>query len=185
MQQEPQFLSFKGLKQYSPDSGWADVDALLRSTPGAIRPKTKPQPEQATLANLPPPMPADALPPRDVPTLTDTPDTDQRRPTVGFDPLIQELFEQLQSPPGDELTQTWRTISAEVNLLTQRMAMRRELQERLARLDHEMADLRQDILAHLRQVQHAADQHVSAARLRAEVSALAKSKLATKLNGGL
>jgi len=120
-----------------------------------------------------------------VPTLTDTPDIDQRRPTVGFDPLIQELFEQLQSPPGDELTQTWRTISAEVNLLTQRMAMRRELQERLARLDHEMADLRQDILAHLRQVQHAADQHVSAARLRAEVSALAKSKLATKLNGGL
>ncbi len=185
MQQEPQFLSFKGLKQYRPDSGWADVDAMLRSTPGAIQPKTQAQPQQAPVANPSSSMPADALPPQDVPTLTDTPEADQRHSNEGFDPLIQELFEQLQSPPGDELIQTWRTISAEVNLLTQRMVMRRELQERLARLDHEMADLRQDILAHLRQVQHAADQHVSAARLRAEVSALAKSKLATKLNGGL
>jgi len=28
---EPQFLSFKGLKQYTPEDGWAEVNAMLNS----------------------------------------------------------------------------------------------------------------------------------------------------------
>ena len=98
-----------------------------------------------------------------------------------FDPLIHELFEQLRVPPSDELTQTWRTIAAEVNLLTERMALQRELQERLQKLDHELVNLRSTILSHLTEVQHAADQQLSSARLRAEVSALAQTKLSAKL----
>jgi hypothetical protein len=98
-----------------------------------------------------------------------------------FDPLIHELFEQLRVPPSDELTQTWRTIAAEVNLLTQRMALQRELKERLQKLDQDLVDLRGTILSHLADVQLAADQQLSAARLRAEVSALAETKLAAKL----
>jgi hypothetical protein len=99
-----------------------------------------------------------------------------------FDPLIHELFEQLRVAPSDELTQTWRTIAAEVNLLTQRMALQRELQERLQKLDQDLLALRATILQHLSEVQEAADQQLSSARLRAEVSALAQSKLAAKLN---
>jgi hypothetical protein len=99
-----------------------------------------------------------------------------------FDPLINELFEQLRVAPSDELTQTWRTIAAEVNLLTQRMALQRELQERLHKLDQDLIDLRGNILSHLSEVQQAADQQLSSARLRAEVSALAQTKLAAKLN---
>jgi hypothetical protein len=124
------------------------------------------------------------VPPDNVPTLTETPEPEpapQTHASPLFDPLIQELFEQLRVPPSDELTQTWRTIAAEVNLLTQRMALQRELQERLHKLDQDLADLRGTILTHLNDVQQAADQQLTSARLRAEVSALAQTKLAAKL----
>ncbi|BDU52257.1 hypothetical protein [Limnohabitans sp. INBF002] len=156
MSSEPQFLSFKGLKQYSPEEGWGQVNAILQS-------HTQP-----------------AAVPENVPTLTETPDARENTSPI-FDPLIHELFEQLRVAPSDELTQTWRTIAAEVNLLTQRMALQRELQERLHKLDQDLLDLRGTILSHLSDVQHAADQQLSSARLRAEVSALAQSKLAAKL----
>lgn len=174
MSQEPQFLSFKGLKQYTPDGGWDDVNSLLQQQ---MEPSFHAPPKAA-------PKAAPSAPPADIPTLTETPDLHEDRTAV-FDPLISELFEQLKVAPSDDLTQTWRTIAAEVNLLTQRMALRRDLQDRIAQLDKDMGELRQTILMHLRDVQHAADQQLTSARLRAEVSALAKSKLAARLNGEL
>ena len=95
---------------------------------------------------------------------------------------MQSLFEQLRATPNDQLTQTWRTIAAEVNLLTQRMALQRELQERLQRIDQDLVDLRSTILQHLQEVEQAATQQLRNARHRADVSALAQSKLAAKLN---
>ena len=171
MSTEPQFLSFKGLKQYTPEDGWGQVNAILQS-----------HTQQASAPAQPsyPPQPQHAAVPENVPTLTETPEASDNASPL-FDPLIHELFEQLRIPPSDELTQTWRTIAAEVNLLTQRMALQRELQERLQKLDQDLLDLRGTILSHLADVQHAADQQLSSARLRAEVSALAQSKLAAKL----
>jgi hypothetical protein len=113
--------------------------------------------------------------------LTDVPDPNENLSSPLFDPLMSELFEQLRVAPTDELTQTWRTIAAEVNLLTQRMALQRELQERLHKLDQDLTDLRGTIMERLNDVQHAADQQLAAARQRVQVSALAQSKLAAKL----
>lgn len=173
MNSEPQFLSFKGLKQYTPEDGWGQVNQILQS-------HTQPAPSpQATHT---PQAPRPHAVPDNVPTLTETPDEPALHASPMFDPLIHELFEQLRVPPSDELTQTWRTIAAEVNLLTQRMALQRELKERLQKLDQDLIDLRGTILSHLADVQHAADQQLSSARLRAEVSALAQTKLAAKLN---
>ena len=175
MSSEPQFLSFKGLKQYTPEEGWGQVNAILQShtQPQAPAPMQAPQHEM--------PQYFSAVP-DNVPTLTEMPEaSEQAAESPMFDPLIHELFEQLRVPPSDELTQTWRTIAAEVNLLTQRMALQRELQERLLKLDQDLLDLRGTILSHLSDVQQAADQQLSSARLRAEVSALAQSKLAAKL----
>ena len=195
MSNEPQFLSFKGLKQYTPEDGWAQVNAMLEPhMQGATRQPTAStrSPEQTT-----PPSYAHASPSvrhampdisLDLPTLTETaepaeqPDGREREGSPMFDPLISELVDQLKVPPNDELTQTWRTIAAEVNLLTQRMALQRELQERLHKLDLDLAELRGTIMEHLRDVQQAADQQLSSARLRAEVSALAQTKLTAKLN---
>ena len=180
MSSEPQFLSFKGLKQYTPEDGWGQVNAILQShaqqaaaQPQHAQPAQVHQPQQHYQAHHP-------AVPDNVPTLTETPDASPEASAV-FDPLINELFEQLRVPPSDDLTQTWRTIAAEVNLLTERMALQRELQERLQKLDQELLNLRGTILSHLSDVQHAADQQLSSARLRAEVSALAQTKLSAKL----
>ncbi len=162
MSSEPQFLSFKGLKQYTPETGWGQVNSILKSHTESLA-TTKP------------------VVPDNVPTLTEMPDAPAGQTPPIFDALIQELFEQLRVPPSDDLTQTWRTIAAEVNLLTERMALQRELQDRLQKLDHELINLRGTILSHLNEVQHAADQQLSSARLRAEVSALAQTKLSAKL----
>jgi hypothetical protein len=185
MNSEPQFLSFKGLKQYTPEDGWGQVNQILQShtqqPPDPVPPTTHRQAH--TQAHTPHPQaPRYQTVPDNVPTLTETPDAPEVNASPMFDPLIHELFEQLRVPPSDELTQTWRTIAAEVNLLTQRMALQRELKERLQKLDQDLIDLRGTILSHLADVQHAADQQLSSARLRAEVSALAQTKLAAKLN---
>ncbi|MEI6717148.1 MAG: hypothetical protein WCL41_01760 [Betaproteobacteria bacterium] len=175
MSTEPQFLSFKGLKQYSPDDGWGQVNALLQSH---ARAAAAPAPSEA------PPAPQYNYAPEKVPTLTETQDPMQAQNTASplFDPLISELFDQLRVAPSDELTQTWRTIAAEVNLLTQRMALQRELQERARKLEIDLVDLRSSIMSHLKDVQNVADQQLTSARLRSEVSALAQTKLAAKLN---
>jgi len=183
MSAEPQFLSFKGLKQYTPEDGWGQVNAILQShtqqTAAAHAQPTQPAaaPAAAPRAAY---QPQQAAVPDNVPTLTETFDQAQDSAAV-FDPLINELFEQLRVPPSDDLTQTWRTIAAEVNLLTERMALQRELKERLQKLDQELVNLRGTILSHLADVQQAADQQLTSARLRAEVSALAQTKLSAKL----
>ncbi len=187
---EPQFLSFKGLKQYTPEDGWAEVNAMLNSRTGApTASASNAAPSQASQAANSPvhhAMPDISLD-LDLPTLTETaeppaPPVKASDKSPMFDPLISELVDQLKVPPTDELTQTWRTIAAEVNLLTQRMALQRELQERLSKLDLELTELRGTIMSHLRDVQQAADQQLTSARLRAEVSALAQTKLTAKLN---
>lgn len=194
MSSEPQFLSFKGLKQYTPEEGWGQVNAILQShAQQAVAPVQPARPPasaaQVTPAQAPPAPAASAqrfeqpqaqAVPDNVPTLTEPADAPMDTTPV-FDPLIDELFEQLRVPPNDDLTQTWRTIAAEVNLLTERMALQRELQERLQKLDQELLNLRGTILSHLSDVQQAADQQLTSARLRAEVSALAQTKLSAKL----
>jgi hypothetical protein len=166
MSAEPQFLSFKGLKQYSPEDGWGQVHNL---TP-AGSPMAK--------ASAPPPSVPD-----NVPTLTDTfVDAPDEIKNSMSDPSMESLFEQLRAAPNDSLTHTWRTVAAEVNLLTQRMALQRELKERLRQLDQDLVNLRSTILLHLREVEQAAEQQLLSARQRADTSALAQSKLAAKLN---
>jgi hypothetical protein len=184
MSNEPQFLSFKGLKQYTPEMGWGQVNEILQTH--TQQPNTASQMHAPSHAPFQPQAPHNGPrhydgAPDNVPTLTETPEDSDHATSPMFDPLIHELFEQLRVPPSDELTQTWRTIAAEVNLLTQRMALQRELRDRLQKLDQDLNDLRGTILSHLADVRHAADQQLTSARLRAEVSALAQTKLAAKL----
>jgi hypothetical protein len=165
MSAETHTLSFKGLQPDTHNPSW--------NAPKTVAPPATPP----TLLKIVP---------ENVPTLTESLDSSlgNAKHQV-FDPLIQELFDQLRVSPTDELTQTWRTIAAEVNLLSQRIALQRELQERLKHLDQDLAELRTNIMTHLQEVQQAADQQLSSARLRAEVSALAQSKLAAKLHDKL
>ncbi|MFM7800586.1 MAG: hypothetical protein ACKO69_00315, partial [Limnohabitans sp.] len=100
---------------------------------------------------------------------------------VLHDPLLGELFEQLNQPPKDELAQSWKLIAQSVNLLSQRMAQQRELREHMNRIEHELDLLRQNILHDLKEIQRASDSQLSMARLRAEVSSLAQARLSSRL----
>lgn len=166
MSAEPQFLSFKGLKQYTPEDGWGQVHNLT--------------PPSAPVAKASAPAPAK---PENVPTLTEALEEApaETNPTL-TDSSMESLLEQLRAAPSDNLSHTWRTVAAEVNLLTQRMALQRELKERLRQLDQDLVNLRITILQRLRDVEQAAEQQLHNARHRAEASALAQSKLAAKLN---
>ena len=159
MSAEPQFLSFKGLKQYTPEDGWGQVHTL--TPPASAAPKAA-----APSASVP----------DNVPTLTDTLETAPNDANHALsDPSMESLLEQLRAAPNDSLTHTWRTVAAEVNLLTQRMALQRELKERLRQLDQDLVNLRSTILLHLREVEQAAEQQLHTARQRADTSALCRA----------
>lgn len=144
---EEKFLAFKGLKQYDPGMGWAQVHNFGNES---IDP-----PEPATI--------------------------DQAPNEVLHDPLLGELFEQLNRPAQDDLAQNWKVIAGSVSLLSQRMNQQRELRKRLSTIDVELDALRNTILKDLQEIQRSADQQLSLARLRAEVSSLAQARLASRL----
>ena len=143
---EEKFLAFKGLKQYDPGMGWAQVHNFNNT-----------QSEEVTQTNA------------------------EASSEVLHDPLLGELFEQLNRPAQDELAQNWKVIAGSLSLLSQRMNQQRELRKRLSTIDVELDTLRQSILKDLQEIQRSADQQLSMARLRAEVSSLAQARLASRL----
>lgn len=144
---EEKFLAFKGLKQYDPGKGWAQVhqfgEAFIEKEETSAIPLASSE--------------------------------------VLHDPLLGELFEQLNRPAQDDLAQNWKVIAGSVSLLSQRMNQQRELRKRLSTIDVELDALRNTILKDLQEIQRSADQQLSMARLRAEVSSLAQARLASRL----
>ena len=144
---EEKFLAFKGLKQYDPGMGWAQVHQFGNAPTDKQETATVPQASSEVL----------------------------------HDPLLGELFEQLNRPAQDDLAQNWKIIAGSVSLLSQRMNQQRELRKRLSTIDVELDALRNTILKDLQEIQRSADQQLSMARLRAEVSSLAQARLASRL----
>ena len=208
---EDKFLAFKGLKQYDPDSGWASVAPADNVPDFSGEQEESFDHDhyehlQGHTYNHDEGFYVDPAFEKDLNDLSmdlsKSHDANQhsRRNTNTYsnlnqrdhkerfqedinlsDPLLSELFEQLHQPPQDELTQNWKIIATSVNILSQRMAQRRDLKERLTKLDQELEILRSNILHDLEDIQKAADQQLSMARLRAEVSTLAQARLASRL----
>jgi hypothetical protein len=167
------FLNFKGLKQYDPGMGWASVHNFSE-------PPTLPQ--------------VAVVPPEELRSHETSQDRELQealeaaRKEAGHssaevlhDPLLGELFDQLNQPPKDELAQQWKLIAHSVNQLSQRMAQQRELRQHLVQIEEELDGLRQTILHDLKEIQRASDHQLSMARLRAEVSSLAQARLSSRL----
>jgi hypothetical protein len=196
---QDQFLAFKGLKQYTPEAGWESLDAhamqsaetLAPSRPSSLGVQTSgPNAHQDFQAS--PRMtqsahqvqqqathPSQRISPQQ-PNHYANPQ--RTSPSSSHDdPLITELFDQLRQPVEDQLSKSWKTIANNVNMLSQRMEQQRQLRAQLKVLEEESQSLRTQILSHLDEVQHTADRQLSVARLRVEVSSLARHKLADKL----
>ena len=181
---QDQFLAFKGLKQYTPEVGWESLDAqgiqaadtLAPSRPSSLGVQTSgphahqdfQTPSRSSQGQRSNPIPSHAS-------------TPAQRSHTGDDPLITELFDQLRQPVEYQLSKRWKTIATQVNLLSQRMEQQRQLRAQLTAIEEESQSLRVQILSHLDEVQHTADKQLSVARLRVEVSSLARHKLADKL----
>jgi len=171
------FLAFKGLKQYTPEVGWESLhnedtshlrgsSALGAQTSGPeAHQDFNPHPHTQNYASA---------------RASSTPNPHPMR-TSGEDPLINELFDQLKHPVDDELSKNWKVIAANVNALSQRMEQLRLLKSELNALESETQALRNQILHQLEDVQHTAERQLSVARLRIEVSSLARHKLSDKL----
>ena len=170
---EEKFLAFKGLKQYDPGLGWASVhnnteqhaDDMQTMSQHSFDEQQSQQQAQSLQAL------AEAV----------REDAQPKPEEVLQDPLLGELFEQLNQPPQDELAHNWKIIATSVNVLSQRMSQQRELRRRLSSIDEELDKLRNTILQDLQEIQRASDQQLSMARLRAEVSSLAQARLSSKL----
>jgi hypothetical protein len=176
---EEKFLAFKGLKQYDPGMGWAQVHNFGGSPSCSSQRHAVEQEEEASNEAFDEPSQA----PQSYSEINQ-----QAAQTIAkassevlHDPLLGELFEQLNRPAQDELAQNWKVIAGSVSLLSQRMNQQRELRKRLSTIDVELDALRQTILKDLQEIQRSADQQLSMARLRAEVSSLAQARLASRL----
>ena len=174
---EEKFLAFKGLKHYDPGMGWAQVHNFEDSP-------QSPLPRHADEQAASP----DAYAPSNYAAQSYSEINQQAAQSIAkassevlHDPLLGELFEQLNRPAQDELAQNWKVIAGSVSLLSQRMNQQRELRKRLSTIDVELDALRQTILKDLQEIQRSADQQLSMARLRAEVSSLAQARLASRL----
>jgi hypothetical protein len=172
---QDKFLAFKGLKQYSPESGW---ESLGSEGQDQLRPQDSDMSLGAQTVGL--------YAHQQVSTGTharmqDAANKIKAPRAQAEDPLINELFDQLRQPVEDELSSSWKLIANNVNLLTQRMDQQRLLKAQLKALEEETQTLRIQILTHLEDVQKTADRQLSVARLRVEVSNMAKSKLSDKL----
>ena len=172
---QDKFLAFKGLKQYSPESGW---ESLGSEGQDQLRPQDSDMSLGAQTVGL--------YAHQQVSTGTharmqDAANKIKAPRAQAEDPLINELFDQLRQPVEDELSSSWKLIANNVNLLTQRMDQQRLLKAQLKALEEETQTLRLQILTHLEDVQKTADRQLSVARLRVEVSNMAKSKLSDKL----
>jgi hypothetical protein len=176
---EEKFLAFKGLKQYDPGMGWAQVHNFAGGPSSPTQRHGVEQEEEASNEAFDEPSHA----PQSYSEINQ-----QAAQTIAkassevlHDPLLGELFEQLNRPAQDELAQNWKVIAGSVSLLSQRMNQQRELRKRLSTIDVELDALRQTILKDLQEIQRSADQQLSMARLRAEVSSLAQARLASRL----
>jgi len=170
---EEKFLAFKGLKQYEPGTGWASVHNFTDPNATDMQTMTQHAFDEQQSQQQTQSLQALAAAARE--------DAQPKPEEVLQDPLLGELFEQLNQPPQDELAHNWKIIATSVNVLSQRMSQQRELRRRLASIDEELDKLRNTILQDLQEIQRASDQQLSMARLRAEVSSLAQARLSSKL----
>ncbi len=168
------FLNFKGLKQYDPGMGWASVHNF--SDPPTLPPLAAVVPPDELLSH-------ETLQDRELHEALEAArkEAGHSSAEVLHDPLLGELFDQLNQSPKDELAQQWKLIAHSVNLLSQRMGQQRELRQHLIDIEEELTSLRQNILHDLKEIQRASDHQLSMARLRAEVSSLAQARLSSRL----
>jgi hypothetical protein len=96
-------------------------------------------------------------------------------------PLLTEILQHLGESAQHTLAHRWHHISDLSNDLSLQMTLQAELQTQLQLVEQRVSGLKQEINALLSEAQDTAEQELTQARMRAEISRLTHNKLSARL----
>ena len=172
---DSQELPKKGVKIYSPDEGWIDrqVDENMKQPklPTTSIESTNESTDQST---------GNAI-------INEENSTNEKKESevLAVGDALEQLFETLNKSTSGlsdpENSPTWKDVAELSRQLEEKLDLRREVLEKLSLLDEDLQETRKTLLKTLKTLGKTENEKLSAATVRASVSAMAIDVLAKKL----
>ena len=172
---DSQELPKKGVKIYSPDEGWidrqVDEDTKQPKLPTASIESTNESPDQSTGNTI----------------INDDNATNEKKGSevLAIGDALEQLFDTLNKSTNGisnpENGPTWKDVAELSRQLEEKLDLRREVLEKLSLLDEDLQETRKTLLKTLKTLGKTENEKLSAATVRASVSAMAIDVLAKKL----
>ena len=172
---DSQELPKKGVKIYAPDEGWIDrqVDENTKQPklPTTSIESTNESTEQSTVNA----------------TINEENSSDGKKESevLAVGDALEQLFETLNKSTSGisnpENSPTWKDVAELSRQLEEKLDLRREVLEKLSLLDEDLQETRKTLLKTLKTLGKTENEKLSAATVRASVSAMAIDVLAKKL----
>ena len=167
-------LPKKGVKIYSPDDGWThDQDSNLSADTG---------PTDTESTNLSTENETDSVNIKKNESVTESSNENIKHLAVGD--ALEQLFETLNKTTSFSASSdmpTWKEVAELSRQMEEKLDLRREVLEKLSLLDEDIQDTRRSLLKTLKALGKTENDKLSAATVRASVSAMAIDVLAKKL----
>ena len=165
----------KGVKIYSPNDGWThDQNSSLSGDAGPTDTEsTNVSTENAT---------DNSVDSKKNNFITEPPDDNIKHLAVGD--ALEQLFETLNKTTSFSASSdmpTWKEVAELSRQMEEKLDLRREVLEKLSLLDDDIQDTRKSLLKTLKALGKTENEKLSAATVRASVSAMAIDVLAKKL----
>ncbi len=159
----------KGVKIYSPEDGWSEhVDPSKKST--------------LTDTSAVEPVNSKNLSSKDDEQTTENSSNPN---IVAVGDALEQLFDTLNNSSIDDTTQdspTWKDVAELSRQLEEKLDLRKEILEKLSTVDEDLQITRKQLLSTLKKLGKYENDQLSAATVRASVSAMAIEVLAKKLS---
>ena len=172
---DSQELPKKGVKIYSPDEGWIDrqVDENMKQPklPTTSIESTNESTDQSTHNAV----------------INEENSTNEKKEgeVLAVGDALEQLFETLNKSTSGlsdpENSPTWKDVAELSRQLEEKLDLRREVLEKLSLLDEDLQETRKTLLKTLKTLGKTENEKLSAATVRASVSAMAIDVLAKKL----
>ena len=169
-------LPKKGVKIYSPDEGWIDDENHT-----SLAEKSIENHESTNLSNDKATQIFEGKPEND--GIPQSSDAKSKGLAVGD--ALEQLFETLNKSTNSSSPEvdipTWKEVAELSRQMEEKLDLRREVLEQLSLLDEDIQDTRKTLLKTLKALGRTENDKLSAATVRASVSAMAIDVLAKKL----
>jgi hypothetical protein len=173
----------KGVKVYSPDEGWSN-SPVENSKPNIDLSETLASNNSSTITNK-------ILNKKtlnntaEVNSSTDTiPESTNPNNMVAVGDALEQLFDTLNnssSVNSPDANPTWREVAELSRILEEKLDSRKDMLEKLSLIDEDLHSTRKELLLTLKKLGKFENEQLSAATIRASVSAMAIEVLAKKL----